>query len=92
MASNNNFRVHAKIPRTSSGFETGWMDLAKAFETGENGDNAGCLVGSLDSSLNATNNATFGTQSVGANEYIVVRIVADKTWTGNIESITIAWS
>ena len=92
LASNNNFRVHAKIPRTSSGFETGWMDLAKAFETGENGDNAGCLVGSLDSSLNATNNATFGTQSVGANEYIVVRIVADKTWTGNIESITIAWS
>ena len=92
LASNNNFRVHAKIPRTSSGFETGWMDLAKAFETGENGDNAGCLVGSLDSSLNATNDATFGTQSVGANEYIVIRIVADKTWTGNIESITIAWS
>ena len=92
LSGGNNLRVHAKIPETSSGFSTGWMDLAAAFQTGQNGDDAGCLVGSLDSSLNATNNATFGTQSVGASEYILVRIVADKTWTGDIEDITISWS
>tara|TARA_B100000676_G_C18024823_1_gene814952 strand:- start:962 stop:1723 length:762 start_codon:yes stop_codon:yes gene_type:complete len=92
LSGGNNFRVACKIPRTSAGFETGWMDLATAFSTGENGDDAGCLVGSLDSSLNASNDATFGTQSVGANEYILVRIIADKTWTGNITDITISWS
>ena len=92
LASGNNLRVHAKIPRTTAGFETGWMDLASAFQTGQNGDDAGCLVGSLDSSLNATNNGTFGTQSVGSNEYILIRIIADKTWTGNISDITISWS
>ena len=92
LSGGNNLRVACKIPRTSAGFETGWMDLATAFSTGENGDDAGCLVGSLDSSLNASNDATFGTQSVGANEYILVRIIADKTWTGNITDITISWS
>jgi len=91
LASGNNLRVHAKIPQTSSGFSTGWMDIAAAFQTGQNGDDAGCLVGSLDSSLNAANSGTFGTQSVGASEYILIRIVADKTWTGNIDSITVAW-
>ena len=92
LAGSNKLRVHAKIPETTSGFATGWMDLATAFATGQNGDDAGCLVGSLDSSLNATNSATFGTQSVGANEYILIRIIADKTWTGNITNITVSWS
>ena len=92
LASSNKLRVHAKIPQTTSGFSTGWMDLATAFSTGQNGDDAGCLVGDLDSSLNATNNGTFGTQSVGADEYILVRIIASKSWTGNITDITISWS
>jgi len=92
LSSSNKLRVHAKIPQTSSAFETGWMDLATAFSTGQNDDDDGCLVGSLDSSLNAANDATFGTQSVGANEYILIKIVADKTWTGNVTGITISWS
>ena len=90
----NSSRIHvlAKIPTTTSAFETGWMDLAVAFATGQTGDGDGCLDGSLDSSLNATNSGTFGTQSVGANEYIVIKIEADAAWTGNISSMSISWS
>lgn len=90
----NSSRIHvlAKIPTTTSAFETGWMDLAVAFATGQTGDGDGCLDGALDSSLNATNSGTFGTQSVGANEYIVIKIEADAAWTGDISSMSISWS
>ena len=68
------------------------MDLATAFATGQVGDNDGCLEGALDSSLNATNTVTFGTQFVGANEYIVIKIQADAAFTGHISQITVSWS
>ena len=90
--SSSNIHVLAKLPTTSASFTTGWMDTAVAFATGQTGDGAGCLNGSLDSSLNATNNITFGTQSAGANEYIVVKIEADASWTGNISQISVSWS
>ena len=90
--SSSSIHVLAKLPTTSASFTTGWMDTAVAFATGQTGDGAGCLNGSLDSSLNATNNITFGTQSAGANEYIVIKIEADATWTGNISQISISWS
>jgi hypothetical protein len=68
------------------------MDLAVAFATGQTADGDGCLDGSLDSSLNATNGATFGTQSVGADEYIMVKVEMDATWTGYISSMSVSWS
>ena len=43
------------------------------------------------SSLNATNNATFGTQFAANNEYIVIKIQVDASFTGHISQITIAW-
>ena len=87
-----NLHVLLKLPTTGDGFTTGWMDLAVAFATGQTSDGDGCLDGSLDSSLNATNTASFGTQSVGSNEYIVVKIEADASWTGYISSMSISWS
>ena len=92
IGSNNNFQVFIKLPTTSAAFSTGFMDPAVAFATGQTSDGDGCLVGTLDSSLNATNEITFGTQSVGSNEYIVVAIKADANWTGNITSMTVNWS
>ena len=86
-----NIHVLLKIPTTSDPFSTGWMDLALDFNTGQNGNGAGCLNGALDSSLNATNTGTFGTQSVGSNEYIVVKIEASAAWTGHISSMSITW-
>ena len=90
--STSNIHVLIKLPQTSDPFSTGWMDLALSFATGQTGDGAGCLVGSLDSSLNATNSATFGTQSVGNGEYIAVKIEASASWTGYISSMSISWS
>jgi hypothetical protein len=85
-----NIKVFCKLPNNGS-FSTGWMDLATAFASGQVADNDGCLVGSLDSSLNATNETTFGTQSVGASEYIIIKVLADGSWTGNISQMNISW-
>jgi hypothetical protein len=90
--STTNLHVLIKLPTTGASFETGWMDLAVAFATGQTSDGDGCLEGSLDSSLNATNTATFGTESVGSNEYVVVKIEADASWTGYISSMSVSWS
>ena len=68
------------------------MDLAVAFATNQTDNGDGCLDGSLDSSLNATNNATFGVESAGSNEYIVVKVEADASWTGNISAMSISWT
>ena len=84
-------KVFFKLSETSGGQSTGFMDLATAFSTGQVSDDDGCLEGSLDSSLNATNTATFGTQFVADNEYIVIKIQADASFTGHISQITIAW-
>tara|TARA_Y100000592_G_scaffold58458_1_gene91542 strand:+ start:7211 stop:11086 length:3876 start_codon:yes stop_codon:yes gene_type:complete len=90
----NSSRIHVlvKLPTTSNSQETGWMDLATAFSTGQTGDGDGCLVGSLDSSLNATNEVTFGTEFASANDYIMVKIEADASWTGNISAMSVSWS
>jgi hypothetical protein len=85
-------KVFLKIPETSSSQTTGYMDLATSFSTGQVSDNDGCLEGSLDNSLNATNLATFGTQFVADNEYIIIMIKADAAFTGHISQITVVWS
>jgi hypothetical protein len=87
-----NISILIKIPNTNGGQSTGWMDVALPFETGETGDGAGCLNGSLDSSLNATNAGTFGTVFVGDDEYVVVKIEADASFTGYVSRLTLAWS
>ena len=91
LGSSNKLEIHAKIPLTTSDFKTGWMDMTSAFETGKNSDDDGCLVGALDNSLDTVITGTFGTQSVAANEYILIRIIADKTWTGNISYMMLEW-
>jgi len=87
-----NIHVLLKIPTTNSAFQTGWMDLALPFQTGQNQNGSGCLDGSFDSSLNASNNGTFGTQSVGSNEYVMIKIEADASWTGNVSQMSITWT
>ena len=86
-----NVSILLKLPNTGNNQATGWMDLALPFSTGETGDGDGCRNGSFDSSLNATNNITFGTVFADSNEYIVIKIETDASFTGNISSITLAW-
>ena len=86
--------VHFKIPSTNASQSTGWMDIAATFNTGEYSDDDGCFDsgnGAFDSSLNATNWGTFGTHFVSNNEYILIRVKAHSTWTGNITDMTLAW-
>ena len=79
-----------KLPDAGS-YQTGWLDITKTFETGSYSDAAGCLFGSLDSSLDAVNIATFGTQSIDNNEYITMKIEADASWTGYVDDITVSF-
>ena len=83
--------ITAKIPTTVSSQSTGWLDLSQPFATGQYASGDGCLQGSLDSSLNATNTMTFGTKFLNDDEYIVIKIECDATFTGNISSITVNW-
>ena len=85
-------KVFIKLPTTSGGQATGWMDLATAFSTGQVSDLAGCLEGSLDSSLNATNTVTFGTQFAADDEYIVIKVEVSAGFTGYISQMTVSWS
>ena len=79
--------VLMKLPSNGS-YETGWLDLSQAFALESYGDGAGCLEGSLDSSLDATNIATFGSQSLANNEYVMLKIEANTTWTGNVSQVS----
>ena len=94
LGANANLMVHFKIPSSNASQSTGWMDIASTFNTGQYSDDAGCFDsgnGSFDSSLNATNWGTFGTHFASNNEYILIRVKAHSTWTGNITDMTLAW-
>ena len=94
LGSNANLQVAFKIPSSNASQSTGWMDIATTFATDEYDDNDGCFDsgnGAFDSSLNATNWGTFGTHFVNNNEYILMRVKAYSSWTGNITQATLAW-
>ena len=89
---NANIAVSVKLPQTSTGFGTAWLDIKKPFATGQvDTDGDGCLVGSFDSGNNSTNQCTFGTQSAGNGEYIILRVTANSNWTGSINQISVSW-
>jgi hypothetical protein len=88
----NKIKVFFKIPQTSLSQSTGLMDLSLPFANGQYSNNSGCLIGAFDSSLPATNNASFGVKTVANGEYILIKIEADATWSGNVSSISLNWS
>jgi len=92
-----NIKVFVKIPNTSNSQSTGFMDLALPFSTGQTADNAGCHQGTFTSAVSSngsgtTNQVAFGTTFVSANDYIVLKIEADSSWTGNLNRIEVDWS
>ena len=89
--SGNNIKVFIKLPQTTSNFATGWLDLTVDFATNQYADGDGCLLGALDSSLNATNRATLGVNSVGTEESIIIKVIAASDWTGHISNMSISW-
>ena len=91
--SSTNIKVRIKFPGT-----TAFLDLATVPADSDNlqSDDMGCLTGTLDASLDATNSFTTQTAagggSIALNDYIIVEITAASTWTGFIDKITVAFS
>ena len=77
---------------------TGWLDIASPFVHGQGStgflarDYDGGYIGTFNSSVPGsavTNYGTFGTGSVGIGNFIVIKIEADDSWTGNLEGLNI---
>jgi hypothetical protein len=86
----NNIHFFVKIPGT-----TGWMDISQPFGYGNIGDNDGALISGANdnSNIGETSTAdsdhcvTFGTASVAAGDYVIVKIEAAASWTRYIETL-----
>ena len=91
-----NIRIAVKIPETGDAQSTGYLNIAKAFETGQYNDGDGSLSGNLSSSITngqtTTNTITFGQKFLKPNEYFVLKIEANENWTGYLSNITVDWS
>ena len=92
-----NIHVFAKIPNTTNNQSTGFMDLALPFNTGQTSDNDGCYQGTFTSTISnagtgTTNNVSFGTKYVSPGDFVVIKIEADSSWSGDINRIEIVWS
>ena len=81
---NNNFRLHFKHPGSSA-----WLDAASAYSFHNvSSDGDGCSIGSPTTTIGSsdvTNNISFGTSSIPNGEYIVLRLLTNKTWSGNLD-------
>ncbi len=81
-------RVFVKIPGV-----TGWMDAARPFVLDSFQDNDGAYIAnkylSFTNTLGSTNYLNFGNVGVADDDYVVLRIEADSSWTGNISQITV---
>ena len=90
---NKNINIEIKVPG-----KTGWLDLGRPTEGGFS-DGDGCYTGNLIQDIIASgrtitlslNSKTVSGTTVGA-EYFVLRITADKDWTGYISNIQVVWS
>lgn len=96
LGNNKNIYVDIKIPG-----KTEFLDLGRPSEgSGNISYLDGCLSGDLDQtidSLGATNTITMNGQTVdgtasSSGEYIVVRVIASKLWTGFLDRISVSWS
>lgn len=82
-------KIYAKIPA-----DTGWMDISQNFVYGSVSDGNGALIDGASDNLNvasgqnsAVHCITFGTESVANTEYVMLRILADASWTGYVEQL-----
>ena len=91
-----NIKISVKLPETGSSQLTGFLNIAKDFETGQYADDDGALSGALSNNITSgqtiTNTATFGQKYLQPNEYFVLRVVVNENWTGYLSNITVDWS
>ena len=90
LADADNVKFSIKIPSV-----TGWMTIASNFTYGSIADDSGALINGasdndntgIDDSGNSDHCITFGTASIPASSYAVIKIEADATWTGNFDTL-----
>ena len=95
LGGNKNIHVDVKIPS-----KTGYLDLGKPSPgAGATSDGTGGLSGDLDATVDgsgASNICTFNGQTLDGTastpQYVLVRIVSDKQFTGNVSRIQVAYS
>ena len=87
----NNIKVFAKLPDDASGTSntTGWLDCSTLFASASYANDSGCRVYTNDTTVPATLYCTLGAKSIQNNDHLIVKVLADATWTGNISSIAI---
>lgn len=85
--------VEVKFPAGSISTATGWLDFYADFATNMWNDGNGCrnATAGAGRATGSLWGGTVGTRSIANNEYIVIRIAAAASWTGNLSSITLAW-
>ena len=83
-------QIFMKVPGSGTNV-TGWMDLSSSFATGAYSDNDGCYVETFNSSLNSSILFTSGIKFIGNNDHIVIKIVADGSWTGHVDELRFTW-
>ena len=88
--SGDKLQIFMKVPGSGTNV-TGWMDLSSSFTTGAYSDNNGCYVEAFDSSLNSSILFTSGIKFIENNNHIVIKIVADGSWTGHIDELRFTW-
>jgi hypothetical protein len=69
---------------------TGWMDVSQNFAYGNISDGDGALISGASNDTDSEGNIhhiTFGTASVANNEYVVIKMEADESWTGYLSQI-----
>lgn len=85
--------MEVKFPAGSISTATGWLDAYADFATDAWADGNGCRTATYGAGRATGTDwgLTIGTKSIAANEWIVVRIAAPSTWTGNFSAITLTW-
>lgn len=75
--------------------KTGWMDVSLPFVLDTYSEGSGLYISNgyigFDNTLNAINYLNFGNLAISNNEYIVVKILADASWTGNVSLMSVTF-
>ena len=81
-----NLHFFVKIPGT-----TGWMDISQNFVYGNIADGNGALIGGASNDTDSGNNVhhvTFGTASIPASHYAMLRVEGDESWSGYLSQLS----
>lgn len=91
--SGQNLTLEMKFPSGSISTGTGWMDCYGDFVTGQWSDGNGCRWATNGAGRAMATNwgLTIGTKSLATNEYMVFRIAASSSWTGNVNDIQLTF-